>query len=225
MSKLAAALALAAKGFKVFPIKPGAKAPPLWKNWPERATSDPAQINWPERCNVGVHCDGLVVLDIDVKKQGFESLLDLEIKNELTQTYTVRTPSGGLHLYYRSAVAVPNGVDSLGPGIDTRSRNGYVLAHGSETAAGRYSVEQDIDIADAPEWLVQRLGTFAKREAPQNLNVPDAPDEAVKRAEAWLVQQPPAIEGQGGDAHTFAVICGRATDCRLEQRLFATVDA
>ena len=32
------ALALAARGFKVFPIAPGKKKPPLLNGWPERAS-------------------------------------------------------------------------------------------------------------------------------------------------------------------------------------------
>ena len=43
-SKLEHALALAAKGFKVFPIKEGAKAPPLLHDWPAKATTDKDMI-------------------------------------------------------------------------------------------------------------------------------------------------------------------------------------
>ena len=40
MTKTEQALTLAAKGFKVFPIKPMAKAPPLLTDWPSKATAD-----------------------------------------------------------------------------------------------------------------------------------------------------------------------------------------
>src|SRR5207249_3066007 len=38
--------------------------------------------------------------------------------------------------------------------------------------------------------------------------IPDAPAEALERARQWLALQPAAIEGQGGDARTFATACG-----------------
>jgi hypothetical protein len=67
VTKLEHALALAARGFKVFPIKPGQKAPPLLAGWPERATSDPAVIAeyWaPEpNANIGIHCVDMIVID------------------------------------------------------------------------------------------------------------------------------------------------------------------
>ena len=45
MTKLDAALALGARGFKVFPIKTGVKFPPLVKDWPARTTADASREN------------------------------------------------------------------------------------------------------------------------------------------------------------------------------------
>jgi hypothetical protein len=64
-------------------------------------------------------------------------LKSMVMTHDLPKTLTTRTPTGGRHLYYRSAVAVPNGVDILGAGLDVRSDRGYVVAPGSEVDAGR----------------------------------------------------------------------------------------
>ena len=213
VSKLDHALALAAKGFKVFPIRPGAKAPPLLNGWPQKATSDPEQIKqfWlpmPD-ANIGIHCEGLLVIDVDVAKGGDESLTLLEITDGLPPTLTARTPTGGRHLYYRTAVALPNSVGTLGRGIDTRSRGGYVVAAGSEVQAGRYAFDDDgVVPADAPQWLIDRLGAAPERVASAPAKVADAPDETLTQARTWLEGQDGAVAGTGGDAKTYAVACG-----------------
>jgi RecA/RadA recombinase len=211
-SKLEHALSLAAKGFKVFPIAPGQKAPPLLAGWPQRATSDPDTVRdfWiavPE-ANIGIHCEGMIVIDVDVKKGGDESLQLLDMTYGLPPTLTSRTPTGGRHLFYRQSSGVNNTVERLAPGLDIRSNGGYVVAVGSVVGAGSYVWGDDVAVADAPEWLVQKLGTYTPREQPAKVNVEDAAAEVVDRARDWLAGQLPAIEGNGGDAHTFKVICG-----------------
>lgn len=206
-SKLDAALALAARGFQVFPIKAGAKYPPLVKNWPAQATTNSTQISswftkWPD-ANVGIHCKGLGVLDVDVRSGGDQSLVKIEI-NGLPETLTTRTPTGGEHIFYRlpeGHPGVPNGANKLGPGIDIKSTNGYVVAPGSEVPAGRYRFEADVPITDAPTWLVQELGASTVREQKEFVDVPDAAFEVMERAEEWLKTQP-----VGDDA--FKTACG-----------------
>lgn len=143
------ALALAARGFKVFPITPRAKAPPLIKDWQRRATTDPEIIKqfWlatPE-ANIGVHCEGLIVIDVDPRKGGEESFRELDRLNGFPPTLESRTPSGGRHLFYRlpeGHPGVPNSVGTLGAGLDVRSTGGYVVGPGSVIAAGEYSSDE-----------------------------------------------------------------------------------
>ncbi len=212
-SKLEHALELAAQGFKIFPIKAGAKAPPLLNNWPALATGDEQQIHawWHSdaQINIGIHCEGLLVIDVDAKKGGLETYDQLDELMDLPVTRMHRTPTGGLHMLYRlpeGHPGVPNSVETLGKGLDIRSTGGYIVAPGSTVEAGEYTVGFPGDIALAPAWLVERLGRVAPK-APA-ASVPDAPDLSVERARAYLAAQEPAIEGQGGDAHTFAVACG-----------------
>ena len=209
------ALGLAARGFKVFPIAAGAKTPPLVKSWQTVATADPATVaswwtQWPD-ANVGIHCDGLVVIDVDPKNGGRESLATLEQEIELEATYEVDTPSGGTHIYYRcpAGAAVRNGVNVLGAGIDVRTTAGYVVGAGSRTAVGEYRLMADEPIADIDATILARLTAVPSKSerAPSSDFIATDQDAAVARAVAFLESHPVAVQGQGGDHHTYRTIC------------------
>jgi hypothetical protein len=210
LTKLEHALAHAARGFKVFPITPGKKSPPLLTGWPQRATSDPDTIRqywapYPD-ANIGIHCEGMIVIDVDVKKGGDESLQKLEVLYGLPDTLVARTPSGGRHLFYAGSGA-SNTVGKVADGIDVRTAGGYVVGAGSSVALGDYTWDADRGIAPAPEWLVLKLGTAVPKTSTSTA-VDDAPDALVENARQWVVNQLPAIEGCGGDAQTFKVAAG-----------------
>jgi hypothetical protein len=211
-SKLEHALALAAAGFKVFPITPGAKAPPLVNGWPAQATDDSRQVlswwgQWPD-ANIGIHCEGLLVVDVDIKKGGAESFGQLEDLLGLPYTQKHRTPTGGWHVIYRlpeGHPGVPNSVEALGKGLDVRSTNGYIVAPGSTVDAGEYTIMDQPGIAPAPAWLVQKLGAVQPKVPAKD--VPDAPQEAVDRALTWLETAERSVKGAGGDQAAFRVAC------------------
>lgn len=212
-SKLEHALALARRGFKVFPLAPGTKGQPLLADWPALATSDEKLVSmqWgptgtPD-ANIGVHADGMVVIDVDVKKGGDASLQLLELMNGLPRTFTVRTASGGRHIYLRSGANVPNSVESLGRGLDVRSGGGYVVGPGSTVSAGSYHLEVDTALAEAPDWLTAKLGPAAVAQRHEIHDQPDAPDASVERAREWLASAERSIKGQGGDQAAFRVAC------------------
>lgn len=211
MSKLDAALALVRRGFKVFPIAPGTKNKPLLAGWPQLATSDERLIemqwgpNGTPDANIGIHCEGMVVIDVDVKKDGDKSLQLLELTHGLPHTFTVRTPSGGRHIYFRTRTDVPNSVEMLGRGLDIRSGGGYVVGPGSRSGAGEYSVETDSALAETPDWLLARLG-HAPVKTP-TADVADAPDVSVERAKQWLSTAERSVKGAGGDQTAFRVAC------------------
>jgi hypothetical protein len=211
MSMIELALSHAARGFKVFPIRAGAKAPPIIKDWELLATCSEATIrtwwaHWPE-ANVGIHCDGLLVLDVDAHKDGFASLAALEQEIPLEATLEVQTPRGGRHLFYRCDVPIANGVDVFGRGIDVRTTNGYVVAAGSHTADGDYAIVADEPIADADPRLVERAHPRRRERNEPAVAVHTDPDAAVRRAVDFLRHHPAAVQGQGGDFHTFRTVC------------------
>jgi hypothetical protein len=210
-TKLEAAKDLIRRGFKIFPIKEGAKAPPLVKDFPHVSEQCAEMVNvwWGNnKNNIGIHCKGLLVIDVDIKKGGYESLIQLEIDHELPATLEVETPSGGRHVLYSIDGSVGNSVNSLGHGIDIRSEGGYVVAPGSTVDGVCYRISGDVPIAQAPDWLITKCRQKPKsvEKLAQNESFPDQ-NSAIQQALDWLQIAPPAIEGQGGDAHTFATIC------------------
>jgi hypothetical protein len=78
-------------------------------------------------------------------------------------TFTVRTPSGGTHLYFTA----PHGIQlrntggdrgrGLGWKVDTRAWGGHVVAPGSVVDGHAYTVENDTDPRPLPQWLCERL--------------------------------------------------------------------
>ena len=224
MSNVAVAIALARRQFKVFPIKPGLKFPPLVTDWPGLATTDEEQIRawWAlyPNANAGVHCTGYLVIDCDVKSGGPMSLAALDAIYELPPTLRTITPSGGSHLFYalpEGHPGVPNTVGKLGKGLDVRSERGYVVSAGSEVATGRYRFESEAAVAPAPEWLLAKLGRIEPKTAGAAVVVPDASDAVVAHAVRWLEAHPGAIEGQGGDLYTYTTGC-RLRDFGLSAR-------
>ncbi|MEV6256852.1 bifunctional DNA primase/polymerase [Nocardia sp. NPDC051929] len=162
------ALDIAARGWPVFPIRPGAKKPPVFKRWPEHASTDPARIHrwWNEdpARNVAIATGParLCVIDLDPRHMtppatGFADALT-RLATRLTApvpvTWTVATPHGW-HLYYQAPETprLPCSVGRLGDGIDTRGHGGYVIAPGSRTRHGDYIVAADHPVTELPAEL------------------------------------------------------------------------
>lgn len=199
----------AERGFRVFPIKPGAKYPPLMKRPYEHATTDPGQVMlwWLENpdANIGIDTSDLLVVDVDKKgnRDGYQALHALGIESD--DTYVVSTPSGGQHRYYRVDHPVAGSVETLGVGVDTRGFHNYVLGAGSVTAAGRYDPSTDGRVIQAPECVRTRTSPpKARDEAPLiDLDTPSA----IALAREFARNAEPAIEGERGDEHTYKVAC------------------
>lgn len=208
--KLQAALDNATRA-PVFPVSPGPSKAPMVKDWPNTATQDPATIKaiwtrYPD-ANIGVLCDGMIVIDVDVKdgNPGRASLMDLDID---LNTFTVRTPTGGLHVYYRGP-NIKNSVKQLGPGLDVRSYHGYVLGPGSTIDGVPYTVVSDAPIAHAPESLVLAAGR-SRPEDERPLASPVVTLDAlpaVDRATHYLRDEAPLPKEGSRDHLAFKVAC------------------
>lgn len=120
-----AALAYARANIPVFPCVPNGKQPATSFGFKD-ATTDEATIDfwWQHHdYNVAIvpESAGWCVVDIDP-----EGLAWYEAnRDRFPTTYTVRTPRGGLHLYY--AGSLPPTASKLAPGVDTRGVGSYVL--------------------------------------------------------------------------------------------------
>ena len=207
--------------------KPKAGKHPRTLHGFKEATSDTAQIDewwqkWPD-ANIGIATgadSGIFALDVDDGKIGEDSLKDLEAKNgELPETPCVATGGGGYHIYFKHpGVKVSNSVKKLGEGLDVRGDGGYVVAPPSRYISGKsyewhqkFSIES-ASIADAPEWLLGLIQKPDQDETPETsseeltklrLRCPTDP-ELIGHVHAQLLKHRPAIEGEGGDAHTIA---------------------
>lgn len=222
-SKLEHALALATKGFYIFPCEANGKLPTL--PWRERSTINPETIKswfvcditgWEQDYNIGIDCakSGLTVVDVDTKpgKEGKKTYETFDAENGWPETFTVKTPSGGLHLYYlgggfRNTQGDKGGI---GPGIDTRSEGGFVVAPGSAIAEKEYKVIRDKKIVPVPEWLKEKLQShrsdlLTPRDSGKTIIADDEGD--ISAAIEFLQNHDPAVEGHGGDHHTYVTFC------------------
>jgi hypothetical protein len=209
-TQLNRALTLAKRGFHVFPLIALTKDQPCIKEWQRRATRDEAQLRswfkrWPQS-NIGISTSlfqgtaGLLVVDVDIKedRDGEATLRTLVADGyEFPATYEQITHSGGRHLVYRVEKAVKQGVNVLGPGLDIRSKGGYIVAAGSSTAQGEYRAINVLEPAPAPSWLVEKCGK--PRERKEGVGAVFEDDFALQRAEDIFNDWPPVIEGERND--------------------------
>jgi hypothetical protein len=189
---LVAALAYAALGWPVFPLARESKAPRKgFEGGFHTATTDEATIQkwwgkWPA-ANIGIPTgavSGFIALDPDAPKlpgqsDGRETLADLEREfGPLPETVTQKTPSGGAHYLFRHpGFEVKSRAAALGPKLDVKGDGGYVVVAPSRLKSGVYSWELapgEIDIAQAPEWLIERL-----REPPRDAQPLKSADDEV----------------------------------------------
>lgn len=223
-AKLYAALALAARGFRVFPLQPGGKLPAakVSERFYDIATTDPAQITewWTQQdYNVGVSTTGLVVVDLDMKR-GKDGVGSYALLGGDYNTFVVRTPTGGYHCYF-------NGPDAaldveVAPGVDIRGWHGYVVGPGSSVRAGDYEIAVDKPLADVP------VGVECILKPPRQPRIRGVEDveldlpASIANAAVWLDTVEPAIEGQGGDNKTYQVAAKLLRDYALseEQALY-----
>lgn len=161
--------------FSYIQLHPDGKIPTReWKGDGRAMLADVRE--WVEQgYNLGVRTDrttGAWVLDVDVDPatgqvhEAWNTLL--EENGGLPATYSVRTPSGGLHYYFR----FPDGTDVrndqgkvISEGVDIRGIGGYVVAPGMRASyekhgiqySGEYVVIDDSPIAQTPDWIAERF--------------------------------------------------------------------
>lgn len=210
MSKLAAALAWARRGFPVFPLVPNGKEPAFGESWYDTSTTDETAIRamWTDPVlhterdyNIGVDCTDRIVIDVDMKdgKDGVTDYVNATSGGEWN-TLVVRTPTGGFHVYFEGP---DSGNASISKAVDVRSHHGYVVAPGSTIDGRAYEVYRDLE----PTWVpftVERL--LAPVEQRREFAATDGDTAAnIQAAVNYLQSAPPAIEGQRGDETTFIV--------------------
>ncbi|MFJ6250561.1 MULTISPECIES: bifunctional DNA primase/polymerase [unclassified Streptomyces] len=144
------------------------------------------------------------------------------------QTLRVRTPSGGLHVWYLNPCPASHYRSSTGSSpktalawqVDVRAHGGYIVAPGTKTAAGVYTrVGQARHPAFLPDWLaaeLNRTGHLPEEQATTSNTPP--PKTRARRAPkaAHRVLQPLLDEV----AACAAVSCGASFTEKLNRAAF-----
>lgn len=174
------ALSYAERGWRVFPVH-GIDADghctcgkadcsdvgkhPVPKNGLKAATADAKQIKewWAANpaANVGIRTgqvSGITVLDIDIgKKGGAETWAKLIAGHGEPQTLMALTGSGGFHVFFKYNSALKTTSNALGPGVDCRNDDGYIVAPPSSHESGQcYSWLNNEPLADLPAHLTRK---------------------------------------------------------------------
>jgi hypothetical protein len=165
---LASALAYRRRGWSVVPVEPRGKRPLVrWEAFQKEAASEQQIRDWLRRwpdANLGIvtgAVSGIVVLDVDPRHDGEESLFELTHRHGgLPETPEVLTGGGGRHLYFRHPGQALRNRVAVAAGIDLRGDGGLVVAPPSlHPSAKRYEWEvshhpDDMAPAAMPEWLL-----------------------------------------------------------------------
>lgn len=213
------------RGSKVFPCVPGGKEPATGKGW-HVATDDLAQIaewqalnpqfNWA----VATGPSGLFVIDVDpAGLEWWANLLahDPVIREAVESTLQVRTPRGGLHIYFKGEG--PSTAGRIAPGIDTRGgiardgkivSGGYVLLPGSKTDKGPYAVLSGSTVKSLPHAVAAIVPARQKSDTLGLAKNPDGDQPrnirwAQELLEGYVASGRVSVEGQGGNSLAFQV--------------------
>lgn len=155
-------------GFSVGPLNGKV---PLTKHGVQDFTRDSSVIAaWKRQfpqCNWGVTQQGVIALDVDQRNGG--RVANLQLRSE-HKTLTIRTGSGGWHIYYRVSGPVMGKVRGI-DGIDVKAGGaGYLVAPGSiHPDTGKpYTLHRDTPIATVPEhiWALIARPTYTPPSVP-----------------------------------------------------------
>jgi hypothetical protein len=213
----------------IFPLPPDGKFPYGGSHGHLDAVQDMAKIRqWIEQhpnCNWGITRN---VIDVDHKpdegklgRDTWQDILDEYADGFDPDTLMVSSPSGGFHVYVDNPL--PNKTNTLGPGVDTRGAGkGYVVAPGSHTKKGFYSLINNEPIASLP-WIGKIIARadsefYGERGLPAivECDTPEAIEQAIELLQFYASSEPewnanghqikgPAIQGKGGDDWTVEV--------------------
>ncbi|MGZ1489473.1 bifunctional DNA primase/polymerase [Brevibacterium sediminis] len=195
-----AALLFAGQGVPVFPCAPEGKQP-ITRHGFHDATTDLGQVEaWWRRfpaANIGMptgRASGVAVVDVDVHgANGYDAIRRARRAGLVSGWETmVRSPSGGLHIYYPASEGVQPSWQAGNAGVDFRGDRGYIIVPPSRRPIDGESVlyrPTSFAPTDGRAVDAQRLREFLTPPRPRRKPVPQrhgaAPVDA-QRMVSWL---------------------------------------
>jgi len=190
------ALHYASLGYRVIPIRPGEKRPPI-SAWQDVATTNTGTITaWytGKYATYGIGIvifqaeDGIRDIAIDLDEHDSNSSGTATLRSHekrhgtLPVTITAQTGSGGTHLLYKlkeSHTDIGNGAGRLlGAGIDIRANNAQIVVTPTTHPNGNPYIWLDdhapgeIEMATLPDWLADLLTRQPDRQKQTTVDVP-----------------------------------------------------
>jgi len=194
-ARLRQALAYADRGWPVFPCQAGQKTPATPHGYQD-ATTDPAQITiWftrHPRWNVAIAtgAPGPDVLDVDdhgPAGNGYAAFARLNRAGLLAGAAAyVRTPSGGLHAYFRGSDQRNGHLPAHH--LDFRSRGGYIVAPPSVVGGNPYRLIREVDADGGLDWTAVTALLEPQRQITPPQPRPD-PARDLSHLARWVASQ------------------------------------
>lgn len=211
-----AALRFAEAGIPVFPCYPNSKKPATERGFHDATTDISVIDGWWAQADYNLAFSpadaGWGIIDPD-GPEGEAAWAKLVAEHGPIETYTVRTPRGGRHLYFEGTLPTsawaPGRKRCLGDHIDTRGVGSYALLPPSTFEGKPYYVEKDIELAPVPQWAVDRLGNSATRvrSAVEGVDEPANIHRARTFLRGAVGRGDVAVEGYGGNNRTYTLAC------------------
>lgn len=152
------ALAYHANGYSIMPVKTDKRpALPAWKQYQTKQPTDDQVLQWfsNNTANIGIITGKISTISvIDIDNKGGQQQCD-DMFSKFPTTLTIKTPSGGYHLYYQyhEGLSISANAYPQFPNVDIRSDGGYVVAPPSTTDKGEYKIITNMPIAPFPAHL------------------------------------------------------------------------
>lgn len=185
-------------GIQVFPTN--GKVPAI-ENWQRRATTNIQQImQWARGpyMSFGALCNVIGVIDTDSPE-----LARWWRENMPETPWTVRTPRGGEHSYYKAVEGLRPAVKVNGKWDVRAGGTSFVNIAGSEVNGKLYELlgEMTLDLPlFNPEWL-------PKVSPSTPVSTGSSARETIEKARHYLLTAGGAVSGDGGHKKTFRLAC------------------
>lgn len=222
--KLAAAKKYISESISILPwhYVDGQKRPALrWKELQERRwTVEEAEDWWSHSPNHNVGAITGSISDLIIVDADDDSAITW-VENNLPETSWVVITGRGMQYGYRHpGEQIRNRAKINGMNLDIRGDGGYVAMPPSQHKTGSVYAwvpgigrpTSNMPVYD-PSWI-------PTEQTPQLAILPGGKvdkDKAFMRAERWMAKRDPAIEGSGGDQHTYITACYLVRDFGLPQ--------